>query len=85
MVEFMKQATTITSDVYCETLKKKLFSPTENKRREVLLHDNVHPHTAAYTQALPKHFNWELSDHLPYSPDLASSDCYLFTYLKSLL
>jgi hypothetical protein len=30
-----------------------------------------------------EHFNWELFDHPPYSPDFAPSDCHLFTYLKS--
>jgi hypothetical protein len=46
----------------------------------VLLHDNVRPHTATHTRALQEHFNWELFDHPPYSPDLAPSDCHLFTY-----
>jgi hypothetical protein len=32
-----------------------------------------------------KHFNWALFVHPPYSPDLALSDCYLFTYLKNWL
>jgi hypothetical protein len=30
-----------------------------------------------------EHFNWELPDHPPYSPDLARSYCHLFTYLKN--
>jgi transposase len=53
----------------------------------VILHDNVHPHTAARTRALLEHFNWELFDHPPYSPDLAPSDYHLFTrtYLKNWL
>jgi histone-lysine N-methyltransferase SETMAR len=51
----------------------------------VLLHDNARPHTAARTRALLGHFNWELFDHFPYSPDLALSDYHLFTYLKSWL
>jgi histone-lysine N-methyltransferase SETMAR len=51
----------------------------------VLLYDNARPHRAARTRALLEHFNWELFDHPPYSPDLAPSDCYLFTYLKSWL
>jgi histone-lysine N-methyltransferase SETMAR len=50
----------------------------------VLLHDNVHLHTVC-TQALLEHFNWELSDHPPYSPDLALSNYHLFTYLKNWL
>jgi histone-lysine N-methyltransferase SETMAR len=51
----------------------------------VLLHDNARPYTAAHTRALLEHFNWELFDHPPYSPDLAPSDYHLFTYLKNWL
>jgi hypothetical protein len=51
----------------------------------VLLHDNVRPPTAACTQALLEHFNWELFDHPPYSPNLTPSDYHLFTYLKNWL
>jgi hypothetical protein len=47
-----------------------------------LLHD-AHLHKAARTQALLEHFNWELFDHPPYSPDFAPSDYHLFTYRKS--
>jgi transposase len=50
-----------------------------------LLHENARPHTAARTHALLDHFNWELFDHPPYSPDLAPSDYHLFTYLKNWL
>jgi hypothetical protein len=49
----------------------------------VFLYDNAHPHTATCTQALLKHFNWELSGHPPYSPDFVLSDYHLFTYLKN--
>jgi hypothetical protein len=34
------------------------------------------------TRAQLEHFNWELFDHLPYSPDHAPSDYYLIAYLK---
>jgi hypothetical protein len=73
IVEFMQQGITITSEVYCGTLEK-LHGAIQNKRRAmlqtfgvlvVLLHDNVHPHTAASTQALLENFNWELFDHPP--------------------
>jgi transposase len=63
----------------------------QNKRRgmltygEGLLHDNGSPRTAARTRALLEYFNWELFDHPPYRPDLAPSDCHLFTYLKNWL
>jgi hypothetical protein len=49
----------------------------------VLLHDNACLHTAALTQALLEHFNWELFDHPPYSRDLPSSSYHLFTYVKN--
>jgi hypothetical protein len=49
----------------------------------VLLHDNECPHTAAHTQALLEHFNWELFVHQSHSPDVASSNYRLFTYLKN--
>jgi hypothetical protein len=45
----------------------------------VLLQDNARPHTAARTNVLIELFNWEIFDHLPYSPDLASSGYHLFT------
>jgi transposase len=76
MVEFMQQGTTMTSEVYCETLKK-LRRAIQNKRGGmltpgvVLLHDNLRPRTVARTRSLLEHFNWELFDHPPYSPDLA--------------
>jgi histone-lysine N-methyltransferase SETMAR len=90
MVEFMQQGTKIISEVYCKTLNK-LRRAIQKKRRGimtagvVLIHDNERPQTAAYTQALLEHFNWELFDHPPYSPDLAPSDYHLITYLKNWL
>jgi histone-lysine N-methyltransferase SETMAR len=51
----------------------------------MLLHANAHRHAAARTRALLEHFNWELFDHHPYSPDLAPSDYRLFTFLKNWL
>jgi hypothetical protein len=51
----------------------------------MLLEDNARPHTAAHTRALLEHFNWQLLDHPPYSPDLPTNDYYLFTYLENWL
>jgi hypothetical protein len=68
-MELVQQRTTITSAVYCETLKKNCLGPFRKKRRGmltygiVLLHDNAHHHTTARTRALLKHFNWELFDN----------------------
>jgi hypothetical protein len=88
MVEFMQQGTTITSEVYCKTLKI-LRRAIQNKRlgmltySVVVLHDNELPHTVAHTRALLEHLNWEKSDHTPYSPDLTPSDYHLFTCQKN--
>jgi hypothetical protein len=50
----------------------------------VILHDNARPHTAARTNALIKLFNWEISDHPSYIPDLAPNDYRLFTKMVLL-
>jgi hypothetical protein len=92
-VEFMQQETIIMSQIYCETLKSCVRSTTWNKRCGmltsglVLLHDNARlsTSTAAHTQALLEHFNWQLFDHPLYSPDLTPIDYHLFTYLKNWL
>jgi transposase len=51
----------------------------------VLLHENALTHTVSRTRALLEHFNWELFDHPPSSPDLAPSYYHLFTSLKNWL
>ena len=73
----MAPGTTITSEVYCETLNK-LRRSIQNKRcgmltkGVVLLHDNARPHTAASANALIKLFNWEIFDHPPGAKRLPS-------------
>jgi histone-lysine N-methyltransferase SETMAR len=84
MVDFMQQGTTITSEVYCETLKK-LRRVIKNKSHRmltsgiVLLNNNAR--TSARTEALLEHFNWESFDHPPYSPDLGPSNYHLFFFI----
>jgi histone-lysine N-methyltransferase SETMAR len=74
--------------LYCETLQK-MHRAIQNKTHGmltcgvVLLHDNTHLHIDGRIRALLEHFNWELFDHPPYSPNLAQSDYHLFTYLKN--
>jgi hypothetical protein len=71
MMEFMQQGTTIMSEVYYKTLKKLVGPAIQSKRcgmltySVVFLHDSACPHTAAHTQTLLEHFNWELCDHPP--------------------
>lgn len=90
LVDFMERGSTITADVYCETLTK-MKRAIQNRRRGklssgvILLHDNARPHTAALTKKKIQDFRWELFDHPPYSPDLAPSDYFLFLHLKKWL
>jgi transposase len=51
----------------------------------VLLHNNARLHTAARIRAVLEHFNCELFDQPPDSPDFAPSDHHPFTYLKDWL
>jgi hypothetical protein len=79
IVEVMQRGTTLHSEVYCETLKETSYGNSEHQAC------SAHRHTAARTKAQLEHFNWELFDHPPYSLDLGTSDCHLFTYLKNSL
>jgi len=87
LTEFMAPGTTITSEVYCETLNK-LQRLIQNKqcgvltKGVILLHNNAWPHAAAHTNASIKLFNWEIFDHPPYSLHLAPSDYHFFTMMK---
>jgi hypothetical protein len=61
----MQQGTVIMSEVYWKTLKETAYGHSENRHgmltsSVVPLHDNMCLHTAACTQALLEHFNWEL-------------------------
>jgi histone-lysine N-methyltransferase SETMAR len=51
----------------------------------VLHHDNGRPHTVAGTRAHLENLSSKLFAHPRYSPDLASSDYHLFTYLENWL
>jgi hypothetical protein len=89
VVEFMQQGTTVTSAVYCKTLKNCVRPTIQNKRRGMLtygvllIHANACPHTGARTRALLDDFNWALFDHRPHTPGLALSDYHMITYLKN--
>jgi hypothetical protein len=92
MVEFKQQRTTMTSELYCTT-QKKCIEPSRTKGMEcwhtVLCSSMTMHHllkgTAACTRELLDYFSCVLFDHLPYSPDLVSSNYHLFTHLKNLL
>ena len=48
-----------------------------------LLHDNAPVHTALISKAAVKDCGFQEISHPPYSPDLAPSDFYFFSKLKS--
>jgi histone-lysine N-methyltransferase SETMAR len=87
LTEFMAPGTTMTSKVYCEMLNN-LQRSIQNKwhgmltKSVVLPHDNMRPYAAVRTNALLKPLNWEIFDHLPYSPDLMPNNHHLFTKMK---
>jgi len=81
---------TINAAAYCDTLTRvRLAIPKKWRgmlsRGVCLLHDNERPHSAHVTTAILEKFKWDVLDHLPYSPDLATSDFHLFLHLKKHL
>ena len=69
--------TTICLPVVFQEIRK-----TNRLRRIILHHDNVSSHTSAQTTAFLSTQNIDLMSHLPYSPDLAPNDFFLFPYKK---
>ena len=49
----------------------------------ILLHENARPHVAQVVKAALQELEWEVLQHSPYSPDLASMDYYLFRSLSN--
>ena len=51
----------------------------------VFCHDNAQPHKSKEVKAFLEAEKFVIMDHPPYSPDLASSDFWLFDYIKHRL
>ena len=47
--------------------------------------DNARPHVALATKQKLKGFSWGVTQHPPYSPDIAPSDFHLFRSLQNHL
>jgi len=83
---YQERGTTVTSTMYCDILQRELKPTIRSKRRgklskEILLLQNVRPHTAAHTLEIHKQLKWEAMEHPAYSPDLAPSDfqkCFMW-------
>jgi len=48
----------------------------------ILLHDNVQPHVTKVIKKYLETLKWDVSSHLPYSPDIAPFDYWLFRRLQ---
>ena len=90
LVHFQEKGQTETSAQYSDMLVNELKPAIRSKcrgllsKRVLLLHDNPHPHTAAYVVDTPCALKFEVLKHPPYSPDLAPSDFHLFGPLKEI-
>jgi len=80
---------TINSKRYCEQLedlKKVVLKKRPELRRNVVFQmDNARPHVALATKQKLKGFSWGVTQHPPYSPDIAPSDFHLFRSLQNHL
>jgi histone-lysine N-methyltransferase SETMAR len=91
LYELLRPNKTINSEVYCQQLDRvneclKEKRPHLVKRKGVVFHqDNARPHVSKMTQQKIKELNWEISDHPPYSPNLAPSDYHSFRSLQNHL
>jgi len=87
LIDFMPQKVTITGVYYADLLHKLRLSIKEKRRGKLtkaplLLHDNAPAHRSHVRQAAILESGFEEMHHLPYSPDLAPSNYYLFPNLK---
>jgi hypothetical protein len=73
-LDFLTGQKTINAQYYSTLLNEKVKSAIRSKRRKrqdsvCFLQDNVRPHTAALTMAIPLKLKWDVLPHPPYSPD----------------
>lgn len=91
LIDILPQGKTITGIYYSGLLHKLKDALWSERRRRTtdgalfLQQDNARPHTAVVTTNTLREIGLQLLPHPPYSPDLAPSDFYLFSPLKSAL
>ena len=90
LVDYLPKGLTINAE-YWSSLLVQLKDILKEKRRWKLpkkvlfLHYNAVAHRALTTQNKLGYLGFQCLDHPPYSPDLALSDCHLFSGLKKQL
>jgi hypothetical protein len=82
-----KRGENVNSASYCEVLLKLKGAvgrkiPGQRAGAALLHRENARARTARETKERIKELQWELHEHLPYSPDWASSDFHLHGPLK---
>jgi len=73
------------TDIFChleDAIRRKHPKKTENQQFFSLLHDNAPAHQSVLVKDFVAKNNVITQEHLPYSPDLAAADFYLFPRLK---
>lgn len=88
LIDFKERNTTVTGTYYASLLEKLREAIKEKRRGKLsrgvrLLHDNAPVHTAAVAKGAIVKCGFQELSHPPYSPDLAPSDYFLFSKLKS--
>jgi hypothetical protein len=89
--EFIPAGQTVNSAFYEEVLKRLLrrfhrVRPGLHRTGQwMLLHHNAPAHCAICVHQFLVQSGVSVLDHTPYSPDLASADCFLFPRLKSVM
>ena len=68
-----------------QALREKRPEYQKRQYKVILLHDNAPSHTAKPVKETIEAFSWEILSHAAYSPDLASSDYYLFASMGHAL
>ena len=90
LIDFLEKGRTVTGKYYSNLLQQLRAAIIEKRpgkmTRGVLFHqDNGAAHKSTIAMATIRDCGYELLEHPPYSPDLAPSDYYLFSFLKKHL
>ncbi|PNF18373.1 hypothetical protein B7P43_G13494 [Cryptotermes secundus] len=87
LAKFLEPGQTINAAHYVQTLHKLRRAVCDKPpgRNIIILHNNVHPHTAHLTLEAIAKMGWEVLPRLSYSTDLAPSNYHLFGFVKDQL
>ena len=89
--ELFPENQTINSNKYCFQLDQLKAALNEkrlelvNRKRIIFHQDTARQHVSLTTRQKLLQLGWEVLIHLPYSPDIAPSDCHLFRSLQNSL